>query len=238
MIMPSFIDDLARKYQTTGQNIRREYCQHLFLSYFYQQSEISGVCFKGGTALRLVFGSPRFSEDLDFDFNVLAIKNLERSLEETVLAISREDGRMDLKEAKRTTGGYLAKMNFSFEGEKLEIELNFSGRKSGMVSETVTVAGDFIPGYTVVILKTEELVKEKIAALLNRQKPRDFYDLYFLLRKNLITVKDRAILKQIKLILAKTKINFEGELKRFLPQSHWLIIRNFKETLVREMEKY
>ncbi len=232
--MPSSISDLAKKYQTTEQNVRREYCQHLFLTYFYQQPEADKICFKGGTALRLIFGSPRFSEDLDFDFNILRIKDLEKMLVEAVTAINREGEAVEILEAKMTTGGYLAKLEFS----KIAVELNFSGRKAGLVGEIMTVASDFMPGYQVTILKTEELVKEKIAALLFRQKPRDFYDLYFLLRRNLVAVKDRAVLKQVIVILKRVKIDFETELKRFLPKTHWAVIRNFKVTLEREMEKY
>lgn len=235
--MPNFISDLARKYQTTEQNVRREYYQHLFLSYFYQQQETREIYFKGGTALRLIFGSPRFSEDLDFDFNILAVKDLEKILIDVVTDVNREGEKAEILEAKKTTGGYLAKLDFT-NGEKMVIELNFSGRKVGLAGEIVTVVSDLIPGYPVIILKTEQLVNEKIAALLGRQKPRDFYDLYFLLRKGLILVKEKDVLRQVKSILVKTKINFEAELRRFLPRSHWAVIRDFKEVLAREIEKH
>jgi hypothetical protein len=39
--------------QTTELNVAREYCQHLFLSAFYQQSGSEQVKFKGGTALKI-----------------------------------------------------------------------------------------------------------------------------------------------------------------------------------------
>ena len=38
----------------------------IFLSYLYQEPGSEKLLFKGGTALRIVFKSPRFSEDLDF----------------------------------------------------------------------------------------------------------------------------------------------------------------------------
>jgi len=47
------------------------------------------------------------------------------------------------------------------------------------------VTSDFIPAYTVVVLKEEQLIAGKMHALLAPQKPRDFYDLYFILRKHL-----------------------------------------------------
>ncbi|MBN1444929.1 MAG: nucleotidyl transferase AbiEii/AbiGii toxin family protein [Candidatus Omnitrophica bacterium] len=57
---------MALQYKTTEINIAREYVQHLFLSSLYREKSSEKVLFKGGTALRIVFQSPRFSEDLDF----------------------------------------------------------------------------------------------------------------------------------------------------------------------------
>ena len=47
-------------------NVVREYFQHLFLSYLYSLEGSEKMLFKGGTALRIIYGSMRFSEDLDF----------------------------------------------------------------------------------------------------------------------------------------------------------------------------
>ena len=74
---------LATEFQTTEYNIAQEYCQHIFLSVFYSRPLSNQVFFKGGTALRIVFDSPRFSEDLDFSSN-LSIHQLQKLLEETL----------------------------------------------------------------------------------------------------------------------------------------------------------
>ena len=63
MISIAKIKELATKYQTTELNVIREYFQHLFLSYFYQQSTAGSIYFKGGTAMRTIYRSPRFSDD-------------------------------------------------------------------------------------------------------------------------------------------------------------------------------
>jgi len=60
--LQKFID----KYQTNEKNIIREYLQHSFLANLYKLKDSEKLLFKGGTALRFVFSSPRFSEDLDF----------------------------------------------------------------------------------------------------------------------------------------------------------------------------
>lgn len=66
MLSEKAVREFAVKYQTSELNITREYFQHLFLSALYSQSHSEKLGFKGGTALRIIFNSPRFSEDLDF----------------------------------------------------------------------------------------------------------------------------------------------------------------------------
>jgi len=61
------LEKLGRQYQMgVFPNIVREYFQHVFLGELYKLSNAEKLLFKGGTALRIVYGSPRFSEDLDF----------------------------------------------------------------------------------------------------------------------------------------------------------------------------
>lgn len=93
MITRQFITDIATKYQTTEGNVAREYCQHLFLSYFYKKPKSEKVLFKGGTALRLIFKSPRFSEDLD-----LKLKEIDEKEKMIDRQISELEG--DMKEIK------------------------------------------------------------------------------------------------------------------------------------------
>jgi len=58
--------DLSRELRIDLFTVYREYLQLLFLKYFYNQKESQKIYFKGGTALRFLYGSFRFSEDLDF----------------------------------------------------------------------------------------------------------------------------------------------------------------------------
>ena len=89
-----------------------------------------------------------------------------------------------------------------------------------------------------VLLIDGENFKRKIAALLSRKKPRDFYDFYFLLRSNMIPVKGRELLQSVLDALHATPIRFDHELKGFLSQDHWPIIRNFKAALEREIKRF
>lgn len=240
MIALDKLQSLANKKQTTEQNIRREYIQHLFLSYFYQQPQTATIFFKGGTALRLVYNSPRFSEDLDFSTSSGEIKPTEDAIQDALREIEREGIGTELIEAKETSGGYLAVIHFKLPTGVVAVQLEISFRDREARGEVVTIGdnNDFVPPYTLMVLRREQLVNQKIQALLTRQKPRDFYDLYFILRANLLPAAEKSVLPQVLEKLAKANIPFSQELERFLPKSHWPIVKDFRLTLEREIEKF
>jgi predicted nucleotidyltransferase component of viral defense system len=237
MISDETISQLATKYQTSIENIQREYFQHLFLSYFYQQSKSENILFKGGTALRIVHNSPRFSEDLDFDSVDIDYQGIESLVLETLSQMEKENIHFNLKEGKKTTGGFLANIFFDGFTRAIAIRLEISQRKGEKKGEVSAILNDFIPIYNVVSVAQEQLVAGKMSALLDRKKPRDFYDLYFILRKELPLPQKKTVVPQTLKALKESKINFEAELKQFLPKSQWLIIRDFKATLERELKR-
>jgi len=229
---------LAAKLQTTELNVRREYCQHLFLSYFYQQSLTDQIYFKGGTALRVIYNSPRFSEDLDFSSSLTDIHALEDAVLGALAEIARENVDLDIAESKATSGGYLAIITFRGDDTPIAVQLQISLREGEKRGEAVTIISDFIPAYTILALARDQLIDEKIRALLTREKARDFYDLYFLLRADLLLPGKRAALPMALETVRRSKIDFEQELKEFLPRSQWAILRRFPATLEREIERF
>ncbi len=238
MLSQNYLQKIATKYQASELNVLREYVQHLFLAYFYQQKGSENIFFKGGTALRVVFNSPRFSEDLDFSAKLFGTKEIEDAIVSTIEEIGREGVGVEIVESKETTGGYLASLSFDMGDDRLMVLLQFSKREPQDMGEVVTIAGDFVPPYSIILLQRKNLVREKIQALLIRSKPRDFYDLYFMIRSNLIDQEQRKLLTETRQKLETTKINFELELKQFLPKSHWPIIKDFRNTLSREIARF
>ena len=49
------------------ESILKEYLQYKILKSIFDQKSSEKLVFLGGTALRIIHGSTRFSEDLDFD---------------------------------------------------------------------------------------------------------------------------------------------------------------------------
>src|SRR4030067_2724016 len=50
----------------SARNVAREYCQARVLQFLQEQGLFRSWIFHGGTALRLLYMLPRYSEDLDF----------------------------------------------------------------------------------------------------------------------------------------------------------------------------
>lgn len=239
MISRETIRKLVEKYQTIELNVVREYCQHLFLSYFYQKKDAEHILFKGGTALRVLYNSPRFSEDLDFSGFNIQKKELENIILATILDIEKTGIDIELGETKFTSGGYLGILSFRVLDFKdmIRIEISLRGKQK-IKGELNLINSDYIPPFSVISLPQEQLVEEKIKALLERAKPRDFFDIYFLLRADLSIEKSKLELFRVLNKLESIKTDFRRELRTLLPRSHHMILKDFKNILKREIRKY
>ena len=239
MLPSDKLRELAVKKQTTELNVRREYIQHVLLSYFYQQPQSGNIFFKGGTALRLIYNSPRFSEDLDFSTPHSNVATIEDAVQNTLTEVEREGIGTEIVESTPTTDGYLAIIECYLAQEKITVQIEISFRDKDAQGEVVTIASDFVPPYTIMGLAEEQLVKQKIRALLLRRKPRDFYDIYFILRKeHMMPPQEKTILPQVLKALGESKISFDKELAQFLPRSHWALLKDFQSVLEREIQKF
>lgn len=239
MLKKDTLEKLATKYQTNYRNVSREYVQNLFLRSFYTKEGSENFLFKGGTALRIVFKSPRFSEDLDFS----GYKNggtYEKVLENVLFDLSSEGLDVDIEESKATSGGYLANIIVNFEGEKIIIKNQISFRdRSEKKLENILISSDIVPSYNIFLLHRSIIVAEKINALIERAKPRDFFDLHYILanhnlRKEIViteNMREKIILK----INSQDKKHLETELKNFLPNSFWKMIDDLPSFLKRDI---
>lgn len=241
MINSEEVKRLSTRYQTNPLTIAREYIQHCFLSEFYKLKNSDRLLFKGGTALRLIYQSPRYSEDLDFSgINNITYSEIEEVLTETLRNLVAWGFEVEIIEAKKTTGGYLAKLDFSFSEFKLQLKIEISFRKRYQKSRGVIsrIKNEYIPHYDVCHPPLGEIVSGKISALLSRAKARDWYDLYFFLRGRMLETEHKKPLPDILEKLKKSKTDFKKELKDFLPKSHQIILKDFKSNLIREIKRF
>ena len=239
MLSRESLEKFTKLRQTDIDNVAREYCQNLFLSLLYQQAEAEKLLFKGGTALRVILKSPRFSEDLDFTGSGILQKTIEELFAQTLSEIEKTGIKVDITEAKKTTGGYLGIATFFLYNLKIKIQIEVSLRNEKRLKGIRTlIQSDYLPAYTLVHLPIEDIIRGKLAALFSRKKPRDFYDYYFLLVGNHPAVKETKNLEKVMELLRDSQINFRTELKKLLPVSHQMILKDFKKILTREIKKY
>jgi len=238
MLSDNELRRLARKNQATEPNTAREYVQHLFLNYLGQKEDSKKFLFKGGTALRIVYGSPRFSEDMDFTLPGLPEANVKTTVE-AVLSDMGKEGFEFSTEYHKTSGGHLILAKTSVYDWPLRIELNLSSRrKKNAHPEFHTISSPYMPAYSLAALSENQLVEEKIGALLARKKPRDVYDLYFIIRASLDkkpVIDNRK--KLVEAIEAVNEANLKPELKSFLPPTHWQTLTHLKTNLLKELSR-
>lgn len=135
MIAIEILQQIAREQQTSlFPNIIREYAQHLFLSELYQLPGSEKLLFKGGTALRIIYNSPRFSEDLDFSLFTTPYTKSQDFVENLfvgVLARMENNGiRIELgNKSSLTSGGYFGIATLYVpDYSPMNIEINISTR--------------------------------------------------------------------------------------------------------------
>ncbi|MFB6209169.1 MAG: nucleotidyl transferase AbiEii/AbiGii toxin family protein [Candidatus Nanohaloarchaea archaeon] len=167
----------------------KDYLQNILLR------EISGedMVFKGGTCLKICYNLPRFSEDLDFNTEK-APEEIEEIIRNGVKAFGRMgiDTEFERSEKFEQNSSYTAHIRFEgplYRGNRSStntVQVD-AGKRTGTILETdvkqVTSPYPDIPSYFLTTIQLEEILAEKIAAMDERSKGRDLFDIWFLIDK-------------------------------------------------------
>ncbi len=170
-------------------NILREYLQYKILQIIFLTEYAAKLSFMGGTCLRIVFGTNRFSEDLDFDnFGLTEIEF--DSLSDIVAKHLQEEGY--IVEIKTIHKGafrcYIRIPNLLFDNklsgfqeETILIQLDTESQKFDYKPESF-ILNKFDILSRIYYTPKNILLSQKIWAILNRKTPkgRDYYDTMFL----------------------------------------------------------
>lgn len=230
---------IQNKFQTLKENVLREYVQHLFLSSLYRTGGSENILFKGGTAYRIAYKSPRFSEDLDFSADEISTKEIEKIMVGVVEDLSNNGLVCEIEESKGTTGGYLARLFTTFQEERVPIDIQISTRqKIDKKYDIFDIINEYVPTYPALLLPQNTMINEKIQVALTRSKPRDFYDIYFLLKNGFLASGQIDQLLSVKNMLSRKNIKFADELSHFLPRSMKTVADSFPQPLLSELNKY
>ncbi len=230
MISLEELKTISKKLKIDESVVAREYIQILFLNELYSQSFSEDIFFKGGTAIRLIYAGTRFSEDLDFTVNMNG-KDFEESLNKFLLTLSNKY-LIKWKE-KESVAGKTYLLTATIPGFKTDIfvRLDFSFRERVFEPQKKILKADYpiLLNSFIQVLSIDEIIAEKIRAIITRDKARDLYDIWILLQTggklNLKLVDEK--LKYYNEKFDKTKLitkveqanveEFVKDLKAFIP---------------------
>jgi uncharacterized protein len=152
-------------------------------------SPLSGhVVFKGGTAIRKAyFREARFSEDLDFTAFGISQAEVLPLLRKAIEGRESSGIKFGKIADERTSAGVKASAKFTGPlGHPQRIRFDFSFRDNlAGKPEMKAIMGGYGAGVaTLPVLALKEIMAEKLHALCSRAAPRDMYDIWFLMKKD------------------------------------------------------
>lgn len=222
-------DELNNHIRTLGissDQILREEAEMLFLNELAQSVLGSRVLFYGGTALRLAYGSPRFSEDIDllrikpilFSQFASLMRSIDKKYPNWKLA--------DVKDKHQTLFALFvisdAKLKHNFS---IKIELHKPQTKKpvptqlSLLKSAVSVVEPLL-----LVPPLVELKRLKEEALFDRRKARDVFDLWYIAQSLRIPFSPPGGLMY-------SRGEFKNELRVFLPRALYPIIDELYERI-------
>ncbi len=176
-------DELVVKKRFPRPLLLKDYYLALIL---YLIKDLDGVYFKGGTALNKIFlHHARLSEDIDF-----TLTRDEKEVKKEISTILNNSGLFkEIGEGKNVDG--FLRMIVHYDSDlgngELFIDLNRKGELilKPEIHQVHHFYSPFIPEFSIKTLAGEEMIAEKVAATIGRNKPRDHYDVYKIIHAHL-----------------------------------------------------
>jgi len=207
------LENIARLKGLTLTNVEKDYLQELILFSLYSNVGREFV-FKGGTCLYKIYKLDRFSEDLDFTLTKkINIKKIINKIISDLALIGIRGKIKEIKEYKKEINVRLLFNGPLYKGSKETqcfIPLNISLKEPVLLEpkkEKVISFYKEIRTFDLFCMQEREISTEKILAILTREKPRDVYDLWFLLVQKKISINLKLINKKLKLYGLKFDLN-------------------------------
>ncbi|MDF1499943.1 MAG: nucleotidyl transferase AbiEii/AbiGii toxin family protein [Anaerolineales bacterium] len=209
-------DQYPENLQRFERSILREYLQYKILQAIFDSKHASKLAFLGGTALRIVYGNTRFSEDIDLDNFDLSWSEFEEVIQKVSRFLSLEGFDVEMKNIKK--GAYHCNLRFPellfnqglspLPGEKILIQVDSTAQGYDYQPDLVLL-NKFDVFTNIRVTPLDILLSQKIYTAVNRKRPtgRDFYDITFLASR---AKPDYAYLNQK--LGAETEIRLKEEI--------------------------
>ena len=168
-------------------NTEKDYLQDLMLFSIYSHLG-KELIFKGGTCLYKIYKLDRFSEDLDFTLNKkIDIREVSNKIISDLSLLNIKSKIKEIKEYKNELNIRFILNGPLYKGNKETqcfIPLNISIKEKVILepedSSIVSLYKE-LPTFKIFTMQEKEILAEKVRAISTRKKPRDIYDLWFLL---------------------------------------------------------
>ncbi len=190
MILPDELKKIAKlKGHKSMGNAEKDYLLDIVLLSISKNTK-DELIFKGGTCLYKFYKLNRFSEDIDFtlkkelnidslikkiiidmaSFGVDANTKINKKIFNTVTAVIRAKGPLYQGSPQ------------SYASVRIDINLKSSISTEPLLANYTSLYPD-IPSFSLLLMQEKEILAEKTRAIISRNKARDVYDFWFLLKK-------------------------------------------------------
>jgi predicted nucleotidyltransferase component of viral defense system len=215
------LNEYIKKMGISRDQILREEVEMEILAELANDKLGSKLIFYGGTALRLAYNSPRFSEDIDLlclkAFNFTEFKKFI----EKVIAMRGHWRLKDIKDKRQTMFALIQindkKLKHAFS---IKIEAHKPVGKIKLKTELLLLKSTLSAVEPLLLVPTlEELRRLKINALQGRKKSRDVFDLWYIAQ----ALREKFTLP--KKMPNYSEREFSNELRVFLPKKYYPVIK-------------
>jgi len=199
----------------------REFWETVILKGLFDSPEGKFFIFKGGTALRLVYGSPRFSEDLDFSLTADKLKGKFSLLIKKIVSRYPELTITDLEEEYYTYIGEI-KITHDYLPSPFRIKIEISKRRERSYESELAIISSPVSTSQCLgkVATLEQLYKDKLACIKERAKPKDIFDMWYICQKLKKGYKPETI--------SIPKRELVRELRKYLPKDFWPVIDSLR----------
>ena len=163
------------------------------------------LVFKGGTYLWFFHGLPRFSEDLDFTTISKVNGNISEKVSKglSLLGVANE-ARIESNDKNSFSFKIMAHGPlYSSQNSRCVVYVEISKREN-VLNETVPAKLDLqeyqLPVRILMGMNLDEVAAEKVRAIMSRNKARDAYDLYYLIKEKKVKFDKELVDKKLEYI--------------------------------------
>ncbi len=214
----ALIQRLSSDLRIGAEQIVREFWEMALLKELSDEDWSGGLGFKGGTALRLAYGSPRYSDDLDFalltQLKATRLFSWARAVSEKyaiTISDNVEKRNTLLVEFRIRSEALTQPIKQKIEISKRQGRASQSDYQLKLVSSPTTNSQVILP-----VAPLELMWEEKISAMRSRKEPRDLFDLWYIGEKLNRTIPPD--LPKIPVKLLRTALG------RYLPSNYKKVI--------------